>query len=135
MGNIPTYEAFRQGVQIATHIDVTLSRGDVMVQNWGVDQGYNASDHNTIRWDTMDEKPPTPLIRPWHKAKWDVFTAGLQNAGLHIPDVFTEKKVDRMLARLMGAIRGALDKACPLQEPAIGGGDSRMNGTPRTCGT
>ena len=120
IGTIPTFEVYRQGQDIQTHIDATLTRGEVKVINWGVDQSYNASDHNTIRWEIPDEPPPVPLIRPWHKAKWDVFTKEMSKQTLEYPDIFTEKKLDRLTVRFTAAIRMSLDIACPLKEASKG---------------
>ena len=119
-GHRPTYEAWRQGQLIQTCIDVTISRGDVTILNWGVDESYNASDHNTIRWEMPDSPPPIPLIRPWHQANWEVFTREMNKTTLDYPETFTEKKVGRMVSRLTAAINGALQQACPLREAKAG---------------
>ena len=113
-GTIPTFDVWRQGTNVQSCIDVTMTRGEVNVRNWGVyPEEYNASDHNTIRWDIPDLPPPLPLIRPWKKAKWDVFTRTVAKAGIPIPDRFTEKKLDRMVGQLYDAIDHALELACP----------------------
>ena len=48
-GLTPTFEARRTNGQVASIIDVTLSRGlRNSVSNWRVDTSFNGSDHNTI---------------------------------------------------------------------------------------
>ena len=49
VGTVPTFEIQRGNKLIQTHIDVTLTRNlATPIEDWRVDQGYNASDHNTI---------------------------------------------------------------------------------------
>ena len=115
-GEIPTYEAWRMGRMIQTCIDVTLTRGNVEIRGWGVDQGYNASDHNTIRWDTPDSHPPVEYIRPWRQAKWKLFTENLVNTTIEVPDSFSAKDVDDMLEATEAALNASLDLACPKKE-------------------
>ena len=53
VGKVPTFQTLRGLRRINTCIDVTLSLGVVgMIRNWHVDQEYNASDHNTILFET-----------------------------------------------------------------------------------
>ena len=120
IGMVPTYEVYRHNQDIQTHIDATLTRGEIKILDWNVDRSYNASDHNTIRWEIPDEIPPLPLVRPWHKAKWDVFTKEMAKKTLEYPEVFTEKKIDRMTARFTEAVTSSLEAACPLREASKG---------------
>ena len=51
IGNTPTFQATRQSCEIATHIDVTLSKGlGSLIKNWEVNTNFNGSDHNTIEF-------------------------------------------------------------------------------------
>ena len=111
LGTIPTFETTRGGCYMASHVDVTLSRGDIQILGWHVDRGYNASDHNTITWHTKDEQVPGEPIRKWKKAKWEVFTRELEEAIYFVPEEINRKKVDLMLRRLYANLNGALDKA------------------------
>ena len=70
-GNTPTYETRRGNQMIATHIDVTLTRDlHFDIQHWRVDQSYNASDHNTIRFEASPTKIDNEAFRPWASADW-----------------------------------------------------------------
>ena len=113
-GRKPTYHAFRHGENIDTHIDFTLSKGLVPLKNWRVhDMEFNGSDHHTITWNIPLQIPPPPLIRPWLKAKWDVFHDQIAAYDFHTPENFTTIKTDKFLARWYKVIYAALDEACP----------------------
>ena len=79
IGIAPTFEVCRNDRHIQTHIDVTLTKGDVTVHDWQVHRGYNGSDHNTITWAVDDRVPEAEPTRNWKKAKWDLFTQSLTN--------------------------------------------------------
>ena len=113
-GNTPTFETRRGACMIETFIDVTLSR-DVpgLVSRWTVDRGYNASDHNTIRFSIESVPRKKTQIRPWSKADWPLFSKHLANANYRIPEGISMKKLDRLLQRLYDLIEEGLDKACP----------------------
>ena len=119
-GNVTTYHAFRRGRNIDTSIDVTLSKGVVPLHNWRVhDQSFNGSDHHTITWSLPLELGSRPLIRPWSKAKWDVFTKHVDDYDFHIPENFTTRKIDRLLDRWYKVVEEGLDKACPKRAPKL----------------
>ena len=97
VGMRPTFQAKRKTCTIATHIDVTLSRGlSGVIKNWEVNLDFNGSDHNTILFrmedqcDTRREK-----VRVWDSTNWLFFKDELsKNARLlTIPDMLNEKKV------------------------------------------
>ena len=113
-GNIPTFETRRGNVNIATYIDITLSRDlHFDLDNWRVDRTYNASDHNTIRFESRRD-PPTPIaVRPWSKAHWPTFTDYLQQADFKLPTSMSMKKLDKCTDHLYKLLDGALNKACP----------------------
>ena len=67
-GTMPTFETIRGDTHLKSHIDVTLSKGNVRIVDWAVCREYNGSDHNTISWSTLDKQLPVELIRPWKKA-------------------------------------------------------------------
>ena len=116
-GETPTYHAFRRGRGIGTCIDVTLTKGVVPLCNWRVnDDLYNGSDHHTITWSLPLTLPPPISIRPWHSAKWDVFTKKLETYTFDAPQNFTTRKLDRFLNRVYKAIFESLDEACPMRE-------------------
>ena len=113
-GSAPTFETRRGNTDIQTHIDVTLARDlHFELSNWRVDRSYNASDHNTIRF----EAPPTPTepqeIRPWSSADWRAFSSALSDADYRIPSGISMKKLDRLTDRLYTVLEDALDTACP----------------------
>ena len=54
-----------------------------------------------------------PIIRPWSKAKWDVFTHHIANYDFHRPDNLTPFKTDKLLTRWYKVVNEALDLACP----------------------
>ena len=113
-GTTPTYHAFRKGKNVDTHIDFTLSKNMVPLQDWRVlDMEYNGSDHHTITWSVPVSPPAIPLVRPWLKAKWDVFTSHIAQYTFDLPSNFTAYKTDRLLDRWYSVIYEALDLACP----------------------
>ena len=119
-GDAPTYHAFRHGENIDTYIDVTLTKSLVPLQNWRVhDLTFNGSDHHTITWTLPIELKPRRLIRPWAKAKWNVFSKQISDYDFHIPETLNTRKVDKLLKRWYTVINGALDKACPRREAKL----------------
>ena len=113
-GNTPTFEIRRGTRMIGTFIDVTLTRGlHFQLSNWRVDTSYNASDHNTIRFQTTQTQTETTRIRPWSKADWHTFGKELEAADYRIPIGMSMKKLDRLTDRLYEILGTALDRACP----------------------
>ena len=113
-GNKATYHAFRQGRNNDTHIDFTLSKFLIPLVDWRVlDEEFNGSDHHTITWHLPIQPTKPPKIRPWLKAKWDVFTNEVAEYQFHMPDNFTTLKTDQLLDRWYKVVTDALDKACP----------------------
>lgn len=81
-GISPTFEIRRGENNIATCIDVTLARELAKpITGWTVDRSYNASDHNTIRFQIDTDPQPKQRIRPWSKADWTVFKRALEESG------------------------------------------------------
>ena len=76
---------------------------------------FNGSDHHTITWDLPTSLPPQPPVRPWLRAKWDVFCDQVSDFQFHHPENFTAFKIDRLLDRWYKVIGDALDNACPLR--------------------
>ena len=73
-GDTPTFETRRGSCMAQSHIDVTLVRDlPFDITDWWVDQTYNASDHNTIRFRASEAPLPDQTIRPWSKADWPLF--------------------------------------------------------------
>ena len=119
-GNSPTFHAFRRGANIDTFIDVTLTKRMVPLSNWRVhDTAFNSSDHHTITWSLPVELTDRPLIRPWKKAKWDVFTKEIEKIVFHEPETINTRKVEKMLSRWYKVVQQALDKACPLRKAKL----------------
>ena len=119
-GECPTYHAFRHGDNIDTCIDVTLTKNLVPLHNWRVhDWEFNGSDHHTISWSLPMELKDRPLIRPWAKAKWDVFSKHVSEYDFHLPENLTSRKVDGLLKRWYKVINEGLDKACPKREAKL----------------
>ena len=101
MGTAPTYETRRGNRMIGTHIDVTLTRGlHSGVKSWRVCRDYNASDHNTIKFEIESHKSDPELVRPWDKADWKKFSEILAGADYGIPEAMSMKKLDRLVERL-----------------------------------
>ena len=116
-GNTPTYHAYRKGELIQTYIDFTLTRNMTPLTNWRVlDSEFNGSDHHTISWHLPTPVKKLPLIRPWLKAKWDIFTEQVSKYDFHHPENFTTFKIDKLLDRWYKVVNGALDIACPKRE-------------------
>ena len=114
-GSDPTYETRRGACLIQTHIDVTLSRGlHFEITAWRVDRSYNASDHNTIKFEATSTPTTQTTIRPWSKANWGAFRDALQQADYRVPTGISMKKLDRLLARLYSLLQDALDLALSL---------------------
>ena len=113
-GNQSTFHAFRRGAPIDAFNDVTHSKNLIPLHDWKIhDQSYNGSDHHTITWFLPTVPPPPPLIRPWLKAKWNVFTEQIAEYNFHLPENLTPYKVDMLLDRWYAVVGDALDKACP----------------------
>ena len=113
-GTAPTFLAVRRDNDISSTIDVTLSRGLIPLHDWKVHSGtFNGSDHFTITWSLLLELNDRPLIRPWKKAKWEIFTKHISDYEFHIPENLTTRKLDRLLDRWYTVVQGGLDKACP----------------------
>ena len=92
VGTIPTFETIRAGKNMATCIDVTLTRDmDDKSANWWVDQTYNGSDHNTITFEIKTEKKEETKSRNWDKGDWPAFTQKLKYVDFHEPETMTEK--------------------------------------------
>ena len=117
VGLTPTFETRRGDKNIATHIDVTLSR-DLQnpITGWRVDQNYNASDHNTIFYETAATKTDPELVRPWAKADWALFSRLLSTADYRVPKDMSMKKLDKLVERMYSVVGEALDRACPRVE-------------------
>ena len=119
-GNTPTFHAFRQGQNVDSCIDVTLTKTLIPLQNWRVHEGtFNGSDHHTITWSLPLTIEPRPLIRPWASAKWKIFTEHIRNHDFQTPESLTTRKVDKMLTRWYKTINEGLDKACPLRKAKL----------------
>ena len=113
-GNVPTFEIKRGSNLIQTHIDATFTRGLLQPPtNWRVDRNYNASDHNTIRFQLAQSASLPQKIRPWSKADWTKFRRSLSSAEYWCPEIISMKKLDKMLQRLYDHVETALDLACP----------------------
>ena len=113
-GLTPTFETIRGNRAIKTHIDVTLTRGLTNgTTNWRVCQEYNASDHNTILFETDYHKPEPEMIRPWSKADWQTFRRILEEADYGIPEVMSMKKLDKLIERMYAKLERALEVSCP----------------------
>ena len=113
-GSDPTYETRRGSCLIQTHIDVTLSRDlPFEITAWRVDRSYNASDHNTIRFETTRTDTQELTIRPWSKADWGIFRDVLRQADYRIPTGMSMKKLDKLTKHLYTLLQEALDRACP----------------------
>ena len=114
VGNQPTFEAQRRNGIASSCIDVTLSRDlHFNLLNWRVDRSYNASDHNTIFFDTEETHIEKKMIRPWSKADWPCFNQYLAKADYRVPSNLSMKKLDRLVMRIYDIINKGLDKACP----------------------
>ena len=119
-GNAPTYHAYRRGTHIDTFIDVTLSKGLMPLEHWRVhDMSFNGSDHHTITWKLPLEPKEQPLVRPWSKAKWGVFSKEIADYDFQLPDNLNTRKTDKLLKRWYKVVGEALDKACPLRKAKL----------------
>ena len=66
LGDDPTFEIKRGNTWARSHIDVTITWDlHFDLQNWRVDRSYNASDHNTIRFEAIANVVQKTKIRPW----------------------------------------------------------------------
>ena len=108
-GATPTF----QTLYAESYIDITLTR-DIEVKNWRVDTRYNASDHNTIRFEIDGvQELLGKEIRAWKQANWDKFKSSMNRTGYTIPEIITKKKLDKMVSYLYSRLEEALDLACP----------------------
>ena len=114
VGDSPTFETQRGTKLIQTHIDVTLTRDlHFEIQDWRVDRSYNASDHNTIRFEAPETLVERTEVRPWSKADWNAFKEHLAKADYGVPMDMSMKKLDRLVARIYKHLNKAIDIACP----------------------
>ena len=114
IGNQPTFEVYRRNGMASSCIDVTLTRDlHFDLTNWRVDRGYNASDHNTILFESQATEVEKKKIRPWSKADWPTFTKHLTEADYRVPNNMSMKKLDRLVGRMYEVLEKALNRACP----------------------
>ena len=112
-GAAPTFHAFRNGQDIDSHIDVTLTKYMIPLTNWRVhDMTFNGSDHHTITWSLSMKLDKRPSIRPWSKADWKVFREKVEEYDFHIPEELTTRKVDKLLTRWYSVVENGLNEAC-----------------------
>ena len=102
IGLRPTFETFRSGLHISSIIDVTLTLGmRDPIENWRVEEGFNGSDHNTIRFNVnMSKSKLKEKTRCWNSANWAVFQDRLKESKFFFPEVINEKKLDKMVSSL-----------------------------------
>ena len=103
-------------------IDVTLSLNmKDEITKWWVDQSFNGSDHNTVRFQVLQDVVQKILVRKWDDADWGAFSAALQEREtfLYKPEIVNEKKIDKMVRSLYSIINESLEIACPLKEITI----------------
>jgi hypothetical protein len=112
----PTFQTHRANKELKSWIDVTLSRGmEGMIKDWIVDDSYNASDHNTIKFRVEGLVQTKKEMRAWNKADWEIFRAGLEKEPVYMPADITKKKLDKMVACWHKKILKHLDKVCPVK--------------------
>ena len=115
MGDTPTFEVKRGEKLIQTHVDVTLSRNiHFELSHWRVDRAYNASDHNTIRFEVESSVGAPRKVRPWGTADWKLFNETLRRSSFSVPEQMSMKKLDKLVERFYAEIMAALDQACPV---------------------
>ena len=113
-GDIPTFSTLRRDTLATSFIDITLSK-NVTVAGWHVDESFNNSDHNTLKYEIVIADAPTKMIRPWKRANWKRFRRIIANHTFYKPPDMTIKKIDTMLRALYTLLNRALDKACPMR--------------------
>ena len=111
IGLVPTFKT-RWGESI---IDITLTkRLSVSVKNWVVDEGYNGSDHNSIKFKIctdIKEQRQQPLL---HKADWDQFAVELDKRPMRLPSEMTEQRLEKCVAQFYRTMDKAIKLACPI---------------------
>ena len=122
VGVTPTFQARRQASNIATFIDVTLTRRlNDRIRNWRVDCDFNGSDHNTLLFElVVDLICVDNDIRLWESTDWVLFCSELDKnkKNLFIPELINEKKLEKMLTKFYNQINKALDIASPKVTPS-----------------
>ena len=115
IGNVPTFEC-STGKSV---IDLTLTRGlKLKVESWKVCREDNHSDHNTIKFNLMDELIELPAVRPWDRADWGKFKEAIDSVTFKMPEYINSGVVDNLTQQVYTGIQEALDKACPLTQPS-----------------
>ena len=108
IGLVPTFKT-RWGESI---IDITLTRRlSVSVKNWEVDEGYNGSDHNSIKFNIctdIREQKQQPLL---HKADWDQFAVELDKRPMRLPSEMTEQRLEKCVAQFYSCLLYTSDAA------------------------
>ena len=115
VGMTPTFATWRADRWVESHIDVTATKGEVLVQDWEVHEEYNGSDHNTITWRVCEVEAEEELCRPWAKTDWGAFRDRLSKEHLHIPQQITRGGLDEMVYKLYAILNKTLNAVCPLQ--------------------
>ena len=115
IGRIPTFQPNRQGIDINTYIDVTLTGGlrSGEIKGWRVSQAYNGSDHNTIRFGMKTGEQKSNATRNWAKGKWEEFTKTLTQREIQRPTQITRSALNKQVEKFYKIINGALDLYCP----------------------
>ena len=124
IGTSPTFYSERNGEQISSTIDVTLSRGlSDQIWNWKVLDQYNGSDHRTITYTLNEVVRETEKRRIWEDVPWAEFQEEIGKYKLYHPARVNEKKLDKMVDSLYKVINKALDKVSPKRKVKINNKD------------
>ena len=86
----------------------------VEIADWKVCRIYNNSDHHSINFRIRTEIIEIPAGRNYSKANWDILSKELDAMTIYIPEVISERKLDKMVEKVNACIELALDKACPI---------------------
>ena len=116
VGKEPTYESRGN----TKRIDITLTKGlrsDIL--DWEVNRGYNASDHNTIKFRIGRHRIILPKTRKWHKADWEKFSDSLLSCKTTLPNLIKDEDCEKELTNIYRCINSAMKKAIPKSKAAI----------------
>ena len=103
-----------------TCINITLTRGlRQTINDWGVDRGYNGSDHNYIKFSLQTVMVTVPKIWQWHKADWETFRTEMKKLEHKTPAVLNQGSCEEMLNKLYKGLNRSMKKAIPKSKPKL----------------
>lgn len=100
-------------------IDLTLSIGNIHIENWRVAPGESFSDHRILEYNVVNGNTPAPaetLGRNYMKANWTTFQSIMSEIQPNAQSEWSEDTLESSSAYFYEYINSALDKVCPVKK-------------------